>query len=298
MSKHGETERSIIRLFEEAKEFIFQEEKYEIINIGKPRPSKGECKTDIYILTTNLSTRLNKEFKISIKQGDADFLGNKLSIERATEIFGRQASHLIKESIKSVENDFLEDYLVYFKKAKRTEAKCLKIGWKFEFINKPGGKRVAKLSLSDSQKIDIYAGTNLSNEKKNSKVNGEIIENSGIANYILTVDNTDEGLEYYLDRLFPIEEFAVKQDIYFACKAINFRVEKDKWDSNRPLSVFINWSLENNVLKAEFVMDRPLEFKANEIGENIRDILVQLKINSTNFDDLKNYLDDNVNYID
>ena len=32
MIKHGETERSIIRLFEEASEFIFEQEKYEIIS--------------------------------------------------------------------------------------------------------------------------------------------------------------------------------------------------------------------------------------------------------------------------
>ena len=44
MSSHGDTERSILKLFKDAKEFVFEEEKYEIINIGKPSPSIGECK--------------------------------------------------------------------------------------------------------------------------------------------------------------------------------------------------------------------------------------------------------------
>jgi len=188
--------------------------------------------------------------------------------------------------------------LVYFIKAKRTEAKCLKIGWKFEFVNKLGGKRVGQLLLSNRQKIDVYAGINLSEDKKNSKVNGSVVLDSGIANYILEVDNTNEDLKYYLEKLEPIEEFAIHQNIYFACKAINYRVEKDKWDSNRPLSVYVNWNLENNILKGELIMDKPLEIKANVIGENIKSILNQLKIDASNFDELKKYLDPNINFIE
>jgi hypothetical protein len=298
MSKHGETERSIIRLFKEEKEFIFEEEKYEIIDIGKPSPSKGECKTDIYILTNNLNTSLNREFKISIKQNDADFLENKMSFERATEVFGDEAKDVMIKSIKSVEKSFSDDFLIYFKKFKRTEEKCLKIGWKFELLNKHGGERSGLLVLTDEQKIDVYSGSNLNVNKKNSKVNGVEICDSGVANFILKVENTDEELDFYLKDLKPIEEFAITKDIYFACKAINYRSKVDKWDGNRPLSVFIEWSLVNNVLSAKFVIDRPLEVKANEVGENIRDILNQLKINSTNFIDLKKYIDKSVNFIE
>lgn len=139
MSKHGETERSIINLFKSTRAFNFEEDQYRIINIGKPRPNKGECKTDIYILTRNLTKGLTKEFKISIKQNDADFLENKMSFERATEIFGNHAKDIIVKSIKSVEKSFFDDYLIYFRKFKRTEEKCIKIGWKFELLNKFGG---------------------------------------------------------------------------------------------------------------------------------------------------------------
>lgn len=298
MSKHGGTERSIINLFESAKEFIFENDKYEIINIGKPRPSKGECKTDIYILTKNLSTGLNREFKISIKQNDADFLENKMSFERATEIFGGQAKDVIIKSIKFVEKSFFDDYLIYFKRFKRTEDKCIKIGWKFELLNKYGGERSGLLLLTDEQKIDVYSGSNLNADKKNAKVNGLEICNSGVANFILKVKNIDEELDFYIQNLKPIEEFAITKDIYFACKAINYRSKVDKWDGNRPLSVFVNWSLVNNLLSAEFVMNNPLEIKANEIGENIRDILNRLNIDSSNFSELKKYLDKNVNIIE
>ena len=49
---------------------------------------------------------------------------------------------------------------------------------------------------------------------------------------------------------------------------------------------------------ADLVMDSPLEYRANEIGENIREILNKLNINSTNFFELKNFLNKNVNFVE
>lgn len=297
MSKHGETERSIIRLFENSNKFTFEKEIYKTVNIGKPRPCKGECKTDIYILAMNVISNETREFKISIKQNDADFLENKISFERAAEIFGEDAKDIISKSIKSVEKSFLDDNLIYFKKHKRTEEKCIKIGWKFELLNKHGGERSGKILMTNKQKIDVYSGSNLNAFKKNAKVNGEVINNSGVANYILNVKNTEEDLNFYVNDLEPIEEYAIKKDIYFACKAINYRSQVNKWDGNRPLSVFIDWRLENNILKGEFVMEKPLEVKANQIGENIRNLLNELDIDSTNFEKLKNHIDENNNWV-
>jgi len=74
MSKHGETERQIISKFKSESVFTFENTCFKILEIGKPKPSKGECKTDVYILAKNISTNVNREFKISIKQSDADFL--------------------------------------------------------------------------------------------------------------------------------------------------------------------------------------------------------------------------------
>jgi hypothetical protein len=45
MSKHGDTERYIVDLFRGNGKFTFENNNYKILNIGKPRPSKGECKT-------------------------------------------------------------------------------------------------------------------------------------------------------------------------------------------------------------------------------------------------------------
>jgi len=298
MSSYKDTEESILELFKESKEFIFEQDKYEITDIGKPRPDKGtgECKTDIYILTKNRSTCLPREFKISIKQTNADFLENKMSLERAIEFFGEDAKDVMIKSIKSIKESFFSDKLIYFKKHKRTDEKCLKIGWRFDLLDKKGGDKSGLLVLTDEQKVDVYSGSNTNIDKKNSIVNGSVVRNSGVANFILIVDDTDEELDFYINNLKSIEEFAITQDIYFACKAINYRSKHDKWDGDRSLSVFIKWSLVNKILFAEFVMDKPLEVKANIIGYNIRDILNKLNISSENFIVLKKIIDKNINF--
>ena len=294
MSKHGETERSLIKLFVDAKEFVFEKNKYQITDIGKPKPSQGESKTDIYIKTKNISTKEVREFKISVKQNDADFLENKLTLPRAKAIFGEDAKAIMVNSINSVEKDFVKEPLINFNKIGRTEEKSIKIGWRFELLNKDSGNRSGLLVLDQKQKIDIYSGSNLSESKKNASVNGIKVANSGVANFILNVDNTHNKLEHYLKGLKPIETFAAQQDVYFAAKAINYRSNSDKWDGNRALSVAVDWRLEDNKLKANLIMDKPLEIKANQIGENIKNILNKLNVNSENFNKLKDHLDKNV----
>jgi hypothetical protein len=294
MSNHGDTERYIVNLFKTSGEFEFEGKKYKTKIVGKPRPERGECKTDIYILALDILTNQTREIKISVKQSDADFLENKMSYERAVEIFGDDTDEILTKSIFSVEQSFKDDYLVYFTGYRRTEAKCIKMGWKFELLNKHGGERSGALLMTDEQKIDVYAGSNLNNAKRNAKVGGMQIIDSGIANYILEVDKGGENLDFYLQLLLPIEEYARDQKLYFACKALNYRVIPDKWDGNRPLAVYVNWKLEDNILKAEIVFDTPLKVKGDSIGLAIRKILNSLNVDASNFEDLKKYLDKRV----
>lgn len=290
MSKFGDTERKIKDLFLQVKNFSYECREYTVLKCGKPVVSKGECKTDIYVLAQD-ETGCQKEFKISIKQNDADFLENKISLNRAIEILGNDAQAIIEKSINKIKKSFEDDYLVYFNSYKKTEALCLKMGWKFEFINKIGGEKSGIIDLTEQQKIDIYAGTNLSSDKKNSSVNGQTIVNSGVANYIITVDAEDHNLDYYLAKMQPIEDFAKSQKIYFACKALNYRVNKNKWDGDRPLSVYVDWFLDKDgKLQGKLNFEKPLSVKGHFIGTNIKKLLTVLGIDKNNFNELKKYL--------
>lgn len=296
----SETERYFLSLLKQGGTFFFKGEEYKIKISDKPQPSngKGESKTDLYMLATSLKSKMNLEFKVSIKQSNADFLENKVSAIRAKEIFGSSYERIIKTAIQKIKKEFTNDFLIYFNKYGKTEANTIKIGWKFELLNKKSGEKSAKISLTDEQKIDVYAGTNLVKEKINAKVNGEVIPNSGIANYICFADinNLYNDIQDFVDNLLPIDYYAKQKDIYFACKALNYRAKKDKWDGNRPLAVWVQWRIENDLLVAKIQFNKPLSKHGNEIGNRIREILNELDITSKNFSKLKNHLTDNIKF--
>ena len=296
MAGFGDTEKHIRSLFDSTIDFTFKNEKYTVIKCGKPSPSSGECKTDVYVLTHN-SDGKEVEFKISIKQSNADFLENKITFDRAKQILGDNVNSILVNSIQTIRKEFVNDYMICFDKYKRTDAKSIKLGWKFEFLNKSGGDKSGKLQLSEKQKIDIYAGTNLGIDKKNCMVNGIIVSDSGIANYILEVDTISESIDYYLNKIVAIEDYAVSNDIYFACKALNYRVEKNKWDGNRPLCVYVRWSLNKDLnLESELIFDNPLMTRGNEVALELQKLLIELKISSSNFHELKAKLSENVKF--
>lgn len=285
------TEHSVEKLFPVGTTFFFEGKEYEVSLCGKPRPSQGECKTDVYIKGIASDGKV-RELKISVKQKNADFLENKMSLGRACEIFGKDASDIIRRCLLSIQDRFIDDCLVYFEEKGKTGARTMKLGWKFELLNKLSGEKSGILELTEEQKNDVFAGINLSVDKKNSRVNGQIINDSGVANYILNIDDDNMTQDTCLRNLQPIEEYVKSQTIYFACKALNYRFDKNKWDGPRPLSVYVDWFVDNGKLDAHLIFDYPLEHNGNEVGKKLKSILKELKIKK--FDDLKGVLSPNV----
>lgn len=292
----SQTEVYIRSLFPVGTIVNYKGDNFCVVTCCKPSPSSGECKTDVYLELESRTSGKHRLFKISVKQTNADFLENKISYERAKEIFGNKVDLVLKTAVNSVKQSFIDDYLVYFSPKGRTEAKSLKLGWKFEFVNKAGGERSGIISLSLKQKLDIYSGTNLEEGKRNSMVNGVVVENSGVADYILLVKtNHKYSAAECLDALIPLEEYVKDKDIYFACKANNYRVAAGKWDGDRPLSVWVDWFInEEGLLDAKLNFTAPLKKRSNEVGNSLSVLLGQLGINALNFDSLKDKLAENI----
>lgn len=123
--------------------------------------------------------------------------------------------------------------------------------------------------LTEEQVFDVYAGSNLSDEKRNAMVNGKVVENSGIANYILMKENVNSAQDV-IDNMMSIKEYVKKHpDIYFACKALNYRTFKKKWDGDRPLAVQVLWNAKENRLVPKLIYDKPLVIKGNEVAERL-----------------------------
>lgn len=283
MPDFGDAERRILAYFTLGTKFEFKNKVFEVIEAGKPTCPHGEPKTDIYILAQSGFEK--EEIKISYKKENADFLENKTNSERAEQLFGKEWRNVIEESTRSIEKQFREKPLIYKQQKGRTEKGAITLGWKFELLNKPGGELSGKMNLTEKQVYDVYAGTNLSPEKKDASVNGHIIENSGVADYILMVDNVNSAQDI-INRMVPIYEYIkLHPNIYFACKALNYRTFREKYDGNRPLSVQVDWTVTDGRLTHDLVFNKPLEMNGDETAKRLLTCMNILSIKTT--DDVK-----------
>ena len=296
MPDFSDTERRLIDLLKVGVKFKFDGVEYTVSQPScKPIVVKGECKTDVYVQTS--SANGDRVFKISVKQQNADFLENKISHERAVEIFGSHADEIIMQATESIKDNFLKTPIIYFVRKGRTDAKSITLGWRFEFVNKSGGKLSSSMQLNTQQIVDVYSGTSLPDDKKNAKVNGEKVIDSGIADFILVVDqDKNMTIEDFEKGLMTIETFVEteKPTIYFVCKALNYRVEKAKWEGNRYLSVYVDWHIKNAKLVGELRFDEPLHHKGKEVGNKVRNLLAELGINADRFLRLRDVIDPSI----
>ena len=175
----------------------------------------------------------------------------------------------------------LRNGCLYKNKFKRTEKGSITLGWKFELLNKNNGELSGKMMLTEQQIIDVYSGSNLSEDKRNAYIDGKMIENSGVANYILMEEDISSAQDI-INKMIPIKEYVkMHPDIYFACKALNYRSFAEKWDGNRPLSVQVKWSEEQRKLVPELIYNRPLVVKGNEVAERLLHYMKKLNIKTT-----------------
>lgn len=296
MPQFSDTEKKICELFTRGTSFVYDGVKYTVsANSVKPTVSKGECKTDVYIPTTFDGGE--KVFKVSVKQTNADFLENKITYQRAKEILGPDVDQILIKAIEGLKEKFNQVNLVYFDTGDHTEAKSIKLGWKFELVNVLSGNLSGKIDLTKEQKIDVYSGSNLPEEKKDATVGNSTVKNSGVADYIMVVDpHVQLTVDYCVQQMQTIVDYVNGKDIYFACKALNYRATVNKWDGPRPLAVYVDWNIADGKLHGRLIFDQPLQKDGDEVGEKLRSLLKTLKINASNFSSLKDLLAEGVSY--
>lgn len=294
MSSFGQAERDVQSYFEIGQVVRFNGQSWCVQAVGKPTCGNGEPKTDIYILLKSESSEEIREIKISYKKGNADFVENKIKADRAEIIFGNNWAEIIQSSTTNIRRKFLDKNLIFKKSKGRTDNGSITLGWKFELVNKLNGELSDKVDLTTEQLLDIYVGNNLDEEKKNASVNGVIIPNSGVANYILIGDEFS-STEEILDKIVSLDEYVRNNpNIYFACKALNYRSFEDKFDGDRPLAVQVKWEVVNGKLTHELIFDKPFQCNRNKVAKQLKQCLINLGVQNT--DDLndKNTQDCNI----
>lgn len=285
MKDFGDAERRILEFMEPGTEFILCGKPYKVILSGKPRCYGGEPKTDIYILAKSINGQI--EIKISYKKENADFIENKINEERAEQLFGFNWAQTIECATTAIGDRFKDRILIYQNSFKRTDRGAITLGWKFELMNKSSGDLSSRIFLTREQVMDVYSGSNLSEDKRDAWVGQERIKNSGVANCIL-MDEKISSAQDVIDRMIPIGSYVTMHpEVYFACKALNYRTFEKKWDGNRPLAVQVYWTAEYGRLTPKLVFDRPLQAKGNAVAECLQESMRMLRIKNT--DDINIY---------
>lgn len=286
MADFIEAEEVVRKFFPKGTTFDYEGEEYMVIDSGKPLPQKGkgEPKTDIYVCAQSEGT--TKEFKISYKKKNADFLENKMKSDRAEQIFGANWKEIIEENTKCISDRFEETPVLFLDQRKKTEPGSMTLGWRFELFNKLQGGLSGKMeNMTRDQVYEVYAGKKLEERKRNAKVNGKVIPNSGTADYILVADEV-ESAQDIINRMQPIGEYIDENpDIYFGCKALNYRSKKKKMEGNRALSVQVDWHVEDEKLSIDIEYEKPLMRDGKQMKAAVQTCLKLLqKKDATEFD--------------
>lgn len=256
-------EDRVINLFKKGTTFTWDGVQYKVLKSDKPQSqSKGEPKTDVFVEFENNNTNEVKQLKISCKlEGTNEFQENKIKAERAEQIFGKDWANVIIDASLSIKEKF-EHTQVYFPKGVgRTKETQYTNGWKVEIASKQRELSVP-LPLSDDEiRNYIYKGTTLDDKKKDSKVKGVIVKDSGIAEYML-VSAIEElnSIDSVLQKIIPIDDYPIQQH-YIIFTGNNFRVLEKKWDGNRALGVQVKWvaDLDEGKMVSEIIYDHPLD---------------------------------------
>lgn len=259
---YGLLEDHIINIFRNDRLFTFYGRTCEVLEAGKPRPQSagGECKTDVFVRARIQDTGEEFELKISVKNTNREFMGNKLKKEDVEAYLGPNWENILIEATTSIRHDFENRALMYASGHYPIKPNSVTVGWKLEIADRPRALSVP-IPLSDRQIRDyVYKGTNLTWDKKDSIVNGRVIPNSGVAEYlIITCIEDINTSDDVVGQMELIDDTDIG-DTYFIFTANNYRTDVQRADGCRFLAVRIEWGVDNGRMVPAFHYDKPLQY--------------------------------------
>jgi hypothetical protein len=275
----GEKEDQILSHFVPGSLIEFEGRSYGIITSDKPfsQDSKGEPKTDIYMLLEDRMSGETREVKITYKSANYQFLENKMSGARFFSIFNKEEQKEILRALPQNER-VNREFEITTDKLLEPESK-LTLGYRLDIMSSDTTGYMP-IGVSQETMTEILAGDKLDDNKKHGVVNGKVVENSGVANYILIGDDFNSSASV-LSNMVAISDYVAKDEnrlISLAPKAVNMIPSRAKhfggdkvkpWDGNRPLAISLKWTHEGDKLVGR--PDTKTLFKkwAHQIGDDL-----------------------------
>ena len=281
----AKAESNVREIIDDAKnsheKLTFENKSYEVIQNHKP---SRETKTDFYLVTKGLDDGKERVFKISYKKPSFSFVENKITSERAPYLYGKDWSRVLQEQTGTIRDVFNAQKLIKF-----NQSKPITLGWRFEMErDKQKGNRKLSTIIQQDIASKVYWGDGCADERKDAKVNGEKVENSGIPEFIIIKDDKDiHGIQDVFDDLQYIREHARNHPkVRASFLAQNWRLKNKenpedgrKTDGgHRNLGVWVNWKVnKNGKLCGVLVFDNPL-VESEGVLKNLKSCLEKMGI--------------------
>lgn len=275
--KSSELESQALGLFPPGETFTHNNEQYTVVCSGKPKPSKGggEPKTDVYIRADNQHGN-SVEWCVSIKGDNADFVENKLGVERAQSIMGDEWARIVTTNLNTLYP--LLNTEKYYPVVHKDRGTTLRMGYRLDVTLKETGELCVPVELPQEAVREIYSGAKLPEKKKNSIVNGVEVKSSGVSTHIIHLregEKPPSTAEEFITRLSTVEEYVTgNPTVWLKLSAVNMR-SPTKYDSARPLVIRYDYHLdEHGELFFGLNFTDPLVMTSSVYGKTIsRDIL-------------------------
>ena len=275
--------------------FRFENEEYIVIQNEKPKPNREnipmrptavEGKTDFYILARKINDNSQREFKISYKKPSFSFVENKVKTHRIPFIYGEDWSQILQTQAESIRDLFNSECLVNFNN------QTIKLGWRYEIeqLDAPGiAGRNLSVNITQNISSQVLWGDGCAEGMRNAFVNDEIVNNSGIPDYILIKDPDDiETIDDVFNDLQDIQEYSNYHDrmrASYIAQNNRWSQTQNKWKTegnSRGFPVWIKWDVQNNLLRGKPVFDEPYAQTSGDVIETLQACFEELNIDYQN----------------
>ena len=208
--------------------FMWHGEEYKVIFCDKPTlgGGLGEPKTDTFVRAVNKKTNEQKDFKISTKKTDFAYLENHPKEKKLREFFGPECKEIMSSMQRRVFKKFPGISPVIFEGEEKE--KGITLGWRNEYLQE--STRPLGIRLAQDVANKVWWGEGSPKEYLDAKVNGKIIPNSGMPDWILVKDEKDiKTANGIFSDLKDIKEFAKTNKLVDSTyQAHNYRMHRKK----------------------------------------------------------------------
>jgi len=296
-----ENEELLIELFSPGTIFVFDEIEYESKICAKPRAQGGggEPITDVFLKAKPTKEDVDDlELKISLKKIGWEFIKNHMQIGDFEDVFFAESDIMIQNYLNRARELVREMPVIDLgggtrKIIQKMGDGAITLGWEMMITNRSRG---LSFGILENQFVrEAILGEHIEDRRRHAVVNDNIIHDSGIPTYVLEMNlNEHTTYEDVFQTMITSEEFITRHqnDLHVILKANNYRSLSNKTssgrcDNQRYLFIQNKWSVDNNCLKGELIVDIERSFQSNvesrlsledaldQLGIEIRDVILE-----------------------